>query len=182
MPSVGDIISGDKIGYQTTANYVWASCVTCGEERWVHCIRGRARNLHCKPCSNRDTVRNRKIGWAVTGSRHPAWKGGRFKASSGYIMVRVYPDNFFYPMISSSTGYVPEHRLVMANSMGRCLNSWEIVHHINHIRDDNRIENLQLVSDDRHKQITIMERKIGYLKGCIVKLEQENKVLKGVVS
>ena len=31
------------------------------------------------------------------------------------------------------------------------------------IRDDNRIENLQLVSDDRHKQLTILETKIDRL-------------------
>ncbi len=179
---LGEIVRGSSIGYyKGSAKYIRHACVVCGKERWVHYVKGEARNVHCKPCSNRDIVRNRKIGWAVTGSRHPSWKGGRFKSSGGYIMVRVYPDNFFYPMINSYTGYVPEHRLVMAKSMGKCLNSWEIVHHINHIRDDNRIENLQLVSDDRHKQITIMERRIRYLEGCIIKLEQENKILKGGV-
>lgn len=58
---------------------------------------------------------------------------------SGYVMVKA-PDN---PM-AMANGYVPEHRLVMAEHLARPLTKFENVHHINGVRDDNRIENLEL--------------------------------------
>ncbi len=46
---------------------------------------------------------------------------------------------------ASKKGYVPEHRLVMMELIGRFLDKDEVVHHINANRLDNRIENLQLI-------------------------------------
>lgn len=72
------------------------------------------------------------------------WKGGRTsRAANGYMLKLIAPDHPFRAMAGTSP-YVLEHRLVMAESLGRPLEKWETVHHINGDRSDNRIENLQL--------------------------------------
>lgn len=73
---------------------------------------------------------------------HAMWKGGRMKAGK-YWRVIVEKDDPLFCM-SNNSGYVLEHRLVMARSIGRALDKSETVHHINGDTKDNRIENLQL--------------------------------------
>lgn len=82
------------------------------------------------------------------GAAHPLWKGGRFKNTDGYIVLRIPPEHPFagmgYYVGSETLRQVLEHRLVMAEYLGRFLERHEHVHHINGDRSDNRIENLQL--------------------------------------
>lgn len=82
---------------------------------------------------------------AVKRERHGRWLGGKTKDGSGYVLIKLYNHDQFYDM-SNSSGYVLEHRLVMARHLNRSLTNEETVHHINGARDDNRIENLQLRS------------------------------------
>ena len=90
--------------------------------------------------------------------------------------------------MANSGGYVPEHRLIVAKALGRCLHSWEIVHHkhtkypagsIEDKQDNRYPENLQLVSDLGHKQITFFERELEKQAKRITLLEGELALLKG---
>jgi transposase len=82
------------------------------------------------------------------GTESPAWKGGRVSYGpevngSRYVAVAVAMADQMRTM-AFADGYVPEHRLVMARAISRPLAKYETVHHKNGIRDDNRLENLQL--------------------------------------
>lgn len=69
----------------------------------------------------------------------------RIKNSKGYTMLWE-PNN---PM-SNKGGYIAEHRKVMAIILDRLLTGDEIIHHINEIKDDNRVENLMVLSRKLH--------------------------------
>lgn len=49
-----------------------------------------------------------------------------------------------------SKGYIREHRLIMEQHIGRYLSPDEVVHHINHDKLDNRIENLEITDLPTH--------------------------------
>ena len=76
------------------------------------------------------------------GNSHGNWKGGRC-LDRGYVLLWLDPSDSFYEM-ANSLSYVLEHRYVMAKHLGRPLQKWETVHHIDGDRSNNNIENLQL--------------------------------------
>ena len=173
MPVMNDISKGTELGYKSSNKFIFSPCVHCGELRWTMLLKGKPEHNGCNECAN--------IGKGK-GENNRMWKGGKFKDKNGYILVYTTHDDFFASMATRSKGanaaYALEHRLVMAKSLGRCLHSWEIVHHKNHIKDDNRLGNLQLVTDDRHKQITLLENRIATLEQRVTLLESENILLR----
>ena len=101
-----------------------------------------------------------------TGDSNPAWNGGKYVSSAGYIYVLSpgHPE-------ATLGGYVLEHRLVMEKSLGRFLTSTEVIHHRNNLKDDNRIENLELFPDNsKHREY---HRKVDKLKAEAKRVQDE---------
>ena len=187
MPELGDVRQGPEIGRLGTRHWhVFAGCEICGKERWVQLRHGVPVSQRCKKCVNIGMRHTEATKVKARGPAHYKWKGGRNKTAGGYIVLRLHPGDFFYPMAPKG-GYVLEHRLVVAQALGRCLQPWEIVHHKRGFaKGDNRYpETLQLVMEGQHNQITIMEQKLDRLldgqrelKGEIGLLRLENKSLR----
>jgi len=173
MPKIGEIRRRkDVLTKRGNGQVVWASCQKCSKERWVSVIKGGLPiSKICLDCALK--ARHR-------GNENWKWKGGKYTdKTSGYIMVRLQPDDFFYPMMAKS-GYILEHRLVMARHLNRCLLEWETVHHrgieypigSDENKQDNRIENLELFpSATKHDALSRMRK---YIK----KLEREVEILR----
>ncbi|MDP2727802.1 MAG: HNH endonuclease signature motif containing protein, partial [Dehalococcoidia bacterium] len=59
--------------------------------------------------------------------------------SKGYVLILVGPGK-----------YKAEHRIVAEGLIGRTLRQGEVVHHLNGVRDDNRPDNLMVMTDRVH--------------------------------
>lgn len=158
MFELGEIKRAKDIGLKVAngyRKYIRVQCPRCKEERWVRMERGITDSEICQKCE-----------LSKSGAENHRWKGGRGVWGHGYIGIKLFPDDFFFPMVDCK-GYVGEHRLIMANSLGRCLQRWEFVHHKNGIRDDNRIENLILTTKGNHISDHNKGYQDGYQRGLV---------------
>lgn len=100
--------------------------------------------------------------------------GEKYDCGNGYIKVYL-PD---HPN-SGKQGYLKEHTLVMSKHLGRPLRKGESVHHLNGVKSDNRIENLELWCVPPRNNI----RHSDAIQDCITFLEQNGyKVERGPVN
>lgn len=56
---------------------------------------------------------------------------------------------------------IREHRYVMEQYLGRKLQPKEIIHHKNHNKKDNRIENLEILTRSQHNRVHILPKRWG---------------------
>jgi len=140
----------------------WITCPKCRGTRWVtesNIYKSLNFTELCASCNGR------------SGSKNGNWKGGLIKTGNGYLQRLLNKDNKFYCMVKNN-GYILEHRYRMALKLGRPLKKHEIVHHLNGVKNDNRDENLELLTDKtRHTWITKMQMRIK-------ELEKENNIFK----
>jgi len=163
-----------KRALQDRPGMVEIQCSVCSKKRWR--FKSQVKHIKSPVCSYqcngklrgkelvKHAYRGGRSGWTaesrasckkkMSGPNNPAWKGGvtYFRKHGNYKpikYVRCPPD--FLKMARKDV-YVMEHRLIVAQAMGRCLKRTEVVHHVNHDPQDNRLKNLELFSSNRdHK-------------------------------
>jgi len=139
----------------------------------------RYKDAPCPSCAA-------KIHNSKSGPEHPRWKDG-IKRTRGYTYVLIPKDD---PLaVMATRGYknnavIAEHRLVVARSLGRPLTKYEVVHHINGVKNDNRLENLQLLNEHEHHSALVLqalqEQLISH-EDRLQHLEKENLLLKAAL-
>ena len=121
----------------TKPRYIERTCLCGCGEKFIGC---RYHKGYKKGHSQKIT-RKRMVG-----EKAPGWKGGLIY-KRGYVFL-------YNPQHPHNDGdYVKRSRLEVEKKLGRYLDSAEIVHHINGIRDDDRIENLVVCTKGEHSKI-----------------------------
>ncbi|MBT4817729.1 MAG: HNH endonuclease [Lentisphaerae bacterium] len=118
---------------------MWLCRCKCGGRTVVS--TGRLRSNAVQSCG---CLQHRR------GEDHPNWRTGVHITQDGYREVPV-------PGSTDSHRYRAEHRFVAERMVGRTLHPWEVVHHRNRDRQDNRPENLQVLSRRDHAALHARE-------------------------
>lgn len=149
-------------------------CASCGKEMRLRPCHA-ARKYCSRACSTQARFKNHI-------DREHNGKPVR-RMSDGYIKL-WQPDHPY-----ANKGWVLEHRWLMEQHLGWLLGPHEEVDHINEQRDDNRLENLQVLDKGSHRRKTSedrrrravqtrerlaeMERQVAELRAQLAALETE---------
>ena len=110
-----------------------------------------AKKFNCHPSNITNilhyyNIKTRKFD--KTGKNNPKWKGGIMYDKNRKL---IYSPNHPYPDFAKK--YCYEYKLIMEKYLKRYLKKGEIVHHKNGDVTDNRIKNLQVMTQSEHIKI-----------------------------
>lgn len=151
------IIADDlKIAIGTVFNYLKKYGIETRDRKETFTMKGhklspenckRIGDMHRGKKLSAETIEKIAASHRIDGIGHNKLRG------DGYIYT-------YFPRHPKSTkdGYIMEHILVMERIINRCLNDDECVHHINEKRNDNRPENLKLMTKSSHMSYHMKKR------------------------
>ena len=137
------------------------TCPDCGKKVWRKISR-------CRSCSWKYRIEQGQVNPYSFPPRekHPYWKGGRCKTSSGHISI-VYSRD--HPR-AKKYGRILEHIIVWEKANDKLLPGGWIIHHLNGIPDDNRVSNLVALPKKKHYLVVEAKAKrIQELEGLLRK-------------
>lgn len=144
-----------------------ADCKNCVKTRMQstsaenHTKYLKTRNVcECGSLKTRYSVKCKNCARSKSTYDNPSWREDK----DGYIVASIVDD-------FGVTRHTSQHRLVMERHVGRRLFSQESVHHKNGIRDDNRLENLELWSCS-HPSGQRIEDKIEWCRWFLAQYEE----------
>ena len=167
-------------------------CKKCGKKithSASHCNKCKKNNFKGKKHSKQSLAKigiasRKKFTQEYKTSQRKRYKGTKKRAINGYILIKDYTHKN-----RNSHNDVLEHIAVMSKSLNRPIIKGEIIHHINFIRDDNRIENLYLYeSRAKHTQMhgkifkliqKLLELDIVEFKNGEYKMKESLKIVGG---
>lgn len=124
-----------SIGMKQKNKWTEKECLECKNRFEI--LKSRTKRKFCSLiCSKR---------WRI---KYPPNKRNGYWMENGYKVLYVQNGNG-----------IKEHIQIMEESIGRKILSNEVVHHINEIKDDNRIENLQLMTRGEHSSYHRLKNK-----------------------
>lgn len=173
-PALGALATAESIGRKGRAIHVWEACPKCGRKRW---IKRNSRGTCCQTCMHPPTH---------YGDDNPRWNASKRTITPSGIRIPITPDDPFFKMAHrcATKGYVVlEHRYLMAKKLGRCLEPWEVVHHIDGDNCNNSLDNLEVLTGRAiHASFTFMQVRLRELESRVTLLEAENALLKTQLS
>jgi len=179
-PELGDLTTSKSINRSGRSRRVWEACPSCGTERW---IKLNTSGVLCKSCA----LRQHSFG-----ESNRRWNPTRKTVTKSGIRVYIGPDHPYFCMAHRcAAGFaILEHRLIMAEILGRPLQVGEVVHHLDGDNTNNDPNNLMLLpSQAHHSSYTLLQTRVKQLetvleqvKTRIILLEVENELLKSRVS
>lgn len=167
----GKTLNCNTCGQEFTTRYVGREVKFCSHACYGISRRKPKIEVECGRCDKSflvfpgEIARAKRLGRQKVYCSRSCRARDRRRSFNSYAHLRL-SDDHSYRAMATANGLILEHRLAMAQHIGRLLLPHEDVHHLNGNRSDNRIENLELWTRS-HPKGQRVEEKIAWARSFL---------------